>query len=89
MDVAEEYVPPNGFLRLAPLAATPLPLIPFDCGAGDPAGLALGPIFRVILEGASGILSLIFGPAGSGTACFASLSFLEKKVYIDQLGAHV
>lgn len=74
--VAEEDVPPKGFLR-DPLAG--VPFAPFVGGAGDP-GLALLPNFKVIFGAGSGILSLIFGAEGSGTACLASRNNLLKCV---------
>ena len=76
--VADVSVPPKRFLRPAPLTAGALLFVPFVCGAGDPAGLPLAavPNLRVIRGAASGTLSLILVPAGSGTACFASFNFL-------------
>lgn len=74
--VADECEPPKGFLRAAPLMGIELLFELFACGAGDPAGLPLAPNLSVIRDAVSGNLILIFVPAGSGTACFASFNFL-------------
>lgn len=37
--VVDDTEPPNGFRRPVPFAAGPLPFAPFDCIAGDGAGL--------------------------------------------------
>jgi len=77
--VADECDPPNGFRRV-PFADATFPLVLFGCrtgtGTGDStgAGLALLPpdSLSIILGVAdSGILSLIFVPAGSETCAFA------------------